>query len=285
MKLIFSLIVLSILSNGVAQDAKTLLWGIVKPGSTDTSYVFGTIHMLPKKEFTIEPKVKKAFNKSSVLVMEVDLDMDLKLQMEMAHKMVIPNGQTLKDYMSPEEFVVLKSYCIDSLKISEKKFERYIHIKPFFLTALLMKDEYGDIKSFEQEFDKLAKKQKKNVKGLESIQFQIGLTDSISMKDQIAMMKEGLYSEGKNEFYEMVKLYQQEDFQALYSMIVSDTKDYSNFNQLFLADRNQKWIPVINELVANQKVFIAVGAGHLGGDSGVIQLLKNSGYHVFPILD
>ena len=105
------------------------------------------------------------------------------------------------------------------------------------------------------------------------------------MPDQIKMLQEGLYSHGKNEFYKMTNLYLQEDLKGLYEMILNDSDEYGNFNELFLVQRNQKWIPVIKDLSSNQKVFIAVGAGHLGGETGILNLLQLQGYTVFPIMD
>jgi uncharacterized protein YbaP (TraB family) len=58
---------------------------------------------------------------------------------------------------------------------------------------------------------------------------------------------------------------------------------FKNHGDMLLADRNKKWIPLIEDLVKEQTTFIAVGSGHLASETGVIQLLRNAGYKVEPL--
>jgi uncharacterized protein YbaP (TraB family) len=66
-------------------------------------------------------------------------------------------------------------------------------------------------------------------------------------------------------------------------MISEETDMLPEFNHWFFDVRNANWIPVIEKQIRQQATFIAVGAGHLGGTNGVLELLKKQGYVVTGI--
>ncbi len=88
----------------------------------EPSYLYGTIHILPKEQFEIPKSLERAFKTCSTLAMEVDLNMSASEKIAMAQRAVIADGKTLKDLMEPQDYIRLKMYCIDSLKWSESKF-------------------------------------------------------------------------------------------------------------------------------------------------------------------
>jgi uncharacterized protein YbaP (TraB family) len=65
--------------------------------------------------------------------------------------------------------------------------------------------------------------------------------------------------------------------------VTSESSQINNFNQDFLDVRNKNWIPVIESQIKVNSTFIAVGAAHLPGENGVINLLKMKGYTVEPV--
>jgi uncharacterized protein YbaP (TraB family) len=84
-------------------------------------------------------------------------------------------------------------------------------------------------------------------------------------------------------FDEMLQSYLAEDLDKLYGLITKESASFPDFTENLLNKRNRNWIPVIEEQIKSQPTFIAVGAGHLSGDSGVINLLKQKGYQGTPI--
>jgi hypothetical protein len=84
----------------------------------------------------------------------------------------------------------------------------------------------------------------------------------------------------KKKFAEMEELYLQQDLDRLSEL----SKESSNYlNRSFLEDRNLDWIPKIENMMKDKVVFVAVGAAHLAGQEGVIELLIKNGYHVLPV--
>jgi uncharacterized protein YbaP (TraB family) len=263
-----------------SQSNAQLLYRISGNGLTKDSYIFGTIHTMPKEDFEMPKKVMDALKSSEAIAMEIDMNMSMSEQIEMAKMTLIPNGETLKNYMADSAYIKLKSYCMDTLAWKESKFDKYAHMKPFFFSSVVLQEKIGKQKSFEMEFQKLAKKYDKPLMGLETVMYQMETIDRISIKDQIQFMDD---FSNMSEFDVMFDLYLKEDINALYTLISSETDMLPEFNHWFLEVRNTNWIPVIEKQIRQQTTFIAVGAGHLGGTNGVLELLKKQGYVVTGI--
>ena len=259
-----------------------LLYRISGNRLNQDSYLFGTIHTMPKEDFEMPKKVMDALKSCGTIALEIDLNMSLSEKIELAKMTVLPNGGTLKDYMTDSSYTKLKSYCMDSLSWKESKFEQYSHMKPFFFSSVVLQEKIGKQKSFEMEFDKLAKKYKMPLIGLETVMYQMETIDRVSIKDQLQFMDD---FSNMSEFDEMFSLYEKEDINGLYKMISEETEMLPEFNHWFLDVRNANWIPVIEKQISKEATFIAVGAGHLGGTNGVLELLKKQGYSVTGIND
>jgi hypothetical protein len=79
-----------------------------------------------------------------------------------------------------------------------------------------------------------------------------------------------------------VQLYKDQDIEGMQRQ-ASEDPEIAGFEQILLINRNRNWIPVMERMMAEKPTFFAVGAGHLGGANGVLQLLKTAGYTVEPI--
>ncbi len=257
-----------------------LLYRISGKGLTKDSYVFGTIHTMPKEDFEMPKKVMDAFKSCEIIALEIDINMSLSEQIELAKMTMLPTGETLKNYMTDSSYNKLKSYCMDSLSWKESKFDKYAHMKPFFFSSVVLQEKIGKQKSFEMEFQKLAKKYDKALMGLETVMYQMETIDRISIKDQIQFMDD---FSNMSEFDVLFNLYEKEDINGLHKMISEETDMLPEFNHWFLDVRNANWIPVIEKQISTEATFIAVGAGHLGGTTGVLELLKKQGYTITGI--
>ena len=113
--------------------------------------------------------------------------------------------------------------------------------------------------------------------------FQTSLFDEIPYEDQAEDLSEILNDRSAMEeiFDFMITVYKKEDIEQLYEA----SADYFSDQELevLLHERNKDWIPKIVEMAKDKPTFFAVGAGHLGGEEGVISLLKGAGYTVKPI--
>ncbi len=261
----------------------SLLWEIKSPQINKSSFLYGTIHMVKKEDFKLKEKVKRSFNSCTKLALEVDLNMSLKTKMDVAMSTLLPNNKSIDEFMSKDEFMKLKAYAVDSIGISEKKFNKYKRLKPFYLSSILIKESLGKIKSYDEEFHKMSSKNNMSEIGLESIKSQLKIIDQTSIQDQVKMLLEGIENQEASSFDQMVKAYNEEDIKTLYNIIKSESTDIEGFQYNFIEKRNQNWISVIEKTINTEPTFIAVGAGHLYGEKGVINLLKKQGYDVNPV--
>lgn len=269
---------LSLTTIGQAQ----LLYQISGNGLSAPSFVYGTIHMLPKDQFELSQSLKRAFDASSTLAMEVDLNMGAAQKIALAQQVLLPEGKTLQDFMTEQDFIKLKIYCLDSLKWSTSKFERSSKLKPMFFSSVLIQESMKDMASYEMEFNKMAKKKHMQTIGLETVEFQLSLFDQLPMQTQVDMLKEDYNSDMKN-FDTLLACYLKEDLEALNILMNAETASYPEFNELLLVNRNKSWIEPMAQQMLKESTFFAVGAGHLGGPNGVLELLKQKGYTVSAI--
>lgn len=119
---------------------------------------------------------------------------------------------------------------------------------------------------------------------LETLDFQFQIFESISIEEQIEMMFE---EKNKNinpvEIYnKMLTFYKEQNLDSLLKMTLEDDL-MKKLEDKALTGRNKDWIPKIEKIVNDKPAFIAVGAAHLPGETGVINLLREQGYTVNPL--
>lgn len=285
-KLLLTILVLTNLFSSSAQgQEKSLLWEISGNGLKQKSYLFGTIHIIKKNDFFLSDIMKEKLKSSSLLVTEIAMKVPLAKQIELAKKMFLPEDKTIESYLSKEDFVLLKTYILDTLKIKKGKFKKYMRLKPFFLSSVISAQQIGDVKSYEKEFEKLAQKYNLNNIGLETIDYQLSVVETMSIEDQAKSLLSDIKTSGNNSasMDNLTKAYKEQDIEKLYTIISSESDEMKGFMENFLFTRNKNWIPLIENIVKVQSAFIAVGAGHLGGENGLINLLKKDGYILTPI--
>jgi len=278
--LFFGLLATSIFGQ---EKNNSLLWKI-EGDSIQTSYIFGTIHLLPQEDFVLKDKVKSAFNKAEVVYLELDMD-DPSFMKDMMKYSMLEKGDELKSHMDSTEYVFLNQYMNKNIGVGLQQFNRF---KPFSLTSMIMTTLIGEQPaSYELTFINMVKETEKELKGLETIESQIAVFDNISYDEQIDGIIKMLKSpeDTKKLYANMITLYKSEDITKLFESMNDYFDNDKEMIKRLLFDRNENWAQQIPQISKKQKVFYAVGAGHLGGDKGVIQLLKSAGFNVTPVLD
>ncbi len=265
------------------QGPRTIFWQISGNGLALPSYLFGTIHIMPKDQFESYDLVDQKLKQSRQLILEMKVDVPLKQQIEWAQKLLLPKGQTLKDFMPEDDFDGLKTYVTDSLGVKDMLFNTYIKFKPFAFYSALIPSIIGEnIEGYELYFSKIAKRKKIPVRQLETFDFQLGIFDSIPNEEQMKMF----FSEDQDirkELTDMLSVYHQQDIYRMAESF-SDDSIASGFENRLIAVRNEAWIPKIIGYIQEEPSFIAVGAGHLAGRYGLIRQLREKGYDIEPVM-
>ncbi|MFC6996433.1 TraB/GumN family protein [Rufibacter roseus] len=259
---------------------QSLLWKVSGKG-IKTSYLFGTFHLVPKEEFVMPGKVKQKMMKSETVVFEVDLDSpELTRGLSKAMRM----NKSIESLMTPQDYSLLSQFVHDTL---EKNMDQFRFIKPGFLGQLLLYPKllgYAP-ESYDLELLNLAKKWHKNISVLETPQEQIALFDQSTLETQATQLLNNVkqFDRQRHLMRKMLDLYQQEDLEGLYSLIASQ-RGPEDSQELLLDERNKKWLTPLLRQMQETRSFVAVGAAHLPGDTGLIELLRQQGYKVEPVL-
>ncbi|MEP1033398.1 TraB/GumN family protein [Ekhidna sp.] len=273
----------SIISEARGQKLEsTLLWK-VEGDSIVTSYIFGTFHLLPQADFEMKEKVEQAFDASEQIVMELDMD-NPAMQSELMQNAFMKDGQTLDKLLSEEDYQTLDVYMKETTGIGLVQVNRF---KPFFVSAMLIPSLMeGTPASYEMTFVQRAMSREKEIFGLETATEQAGMFDNIPYETQAEELMKVVTEkkEMADLFEQMIKTYKKENIDRMYELILENMSD-KNQEKFLLIDRNINWLPKIATFSMQKSTFYAVGAGHLGGDFGMIRLLKEAGYKVTPILN
>jgi uncharacterized protein len=261
--------------------AKPALWKVADKDTT--IYLFGTIHLLPKGIEWYDGKLATAFEQSKELVTEIPETSDGQTMNVMLKYGMLPAGQTLRTGMSAEEKTKYEG-AMTGLGLPPGAFDRY---KPWFAAVALavlplQKAGYSMENGIENQLDKRNKALGRPRTGLETLEFQLGIFDGFSPEVQ----KTYLFSvidalpTITTDIDKMVQSWSKGDVDALAALLNDDSDDPAIYDAL-LVQRNKNWALWIDDRLDQPgAVFIAVGAGHLGGKDSVQALLSKRGIKV-----
>lgn len=286
--------ILSILSlgllvgiNAIGQQTNTLLWEIKSPQGK-VSHVFGTYHLFGPAYLKTRPKVKEAFEKAKTVVVETVVDSSkmqaLAMQGSMAPKSLRQMLDSTEYSLVREEF--LKKTGMDIIMFDSFKPMYAMANYSMSLAIKEMGDDYVPAKAtIDMALAILGKKMGKKVVGLESMEEQMAiLFDYATPEEQavelVQLIKDSV--ETKEMTKKLLATYKAEDLNGMLALSLQEQSMALDMSVL-LEERNKNWIAPLMKLLDEGDVFIAVGALHLPGESGVLALLKREGYAISPI--
>lgn len=264
-------------------DNNSLLWEISGKGIQKPSYLFGTFHLMCKEDIKFSKALQQALDNSDEVYFEMDLD-DASNTLGALFYMNMKDGKSLNDLYSAEDYKRLSRYFQDSLGMPLTMLNR---MKPNFLEALLYPKMMPckTMSGVEEELMKYAKTQKKEIKGFETIEFQASVFDSIPYEQQAKDLLKTIdsLSDYKKYFDTMLLVYKTQNLKEIEGMFTKTEFGMEENRDILLDNRNKNWVSQLKEILKNKSVFVAVGAGHLVGEKGLIELLKREGYKLRPI--
>lgn len=260
-----------------AQEEQSLLWEVSGNGLPHSSYLFGTIHVICPDDFFWTDHFEQAFNETKQLYLEMDMS-DPELMQKMQQELMTPQkGWT--EGLAEEDIkmllgVVAKMSGIEPEMMSPDLLEEF---SPFILTQLIILGGLDCALPASYDMDILEKAQNKNmpIKGLEDLEVQLKALRSMALEDMFASTQQEDF-----QLKTLIDVYKKQDIEALYELMHATEIKISDD---LLKDRNHNWIPVIEEAAKELPTFFAFGAGHLAGDDGIIQLLREKGYTIKAI--
>ncbi|MGR3810559.1 TraB/GumN family protein [Jiulongibacter sp. NS-SX5] len=281
-KIVYAFIALFTAFTSLGQQSNTFLYKIEGNGLEKPSYLFGTIHLMCQSDFQISEALKSAGEQTEQLVLELDMD-DPQMMMKMQQNMMMTGGETLDNFISEEDYQTVADYFKTNVGIP---LDAVKQVKPFMTMSMLYPSLLGcPLKTYEQELTVLAQGESKEVIGLETVAEQLGFIDAISLEEQAEILVKSVkeIDDAKAEFDRMIKSYLSEDLEELETIMEESKFSFENLEEKLLTNRNQNWVAAIPKIIAEQSSLIAVGAGHLLGEKGLLKLLKAEGYEITPV--
>jgi len=271
----------------------TLLWKISGNGLSRSSYLYGTMHVLCAEDATVSDSLKFVIKNCDQIYFELDMD-NLGETLGALKYLRMNNGTKLSELLTQEEYAKVEAY----FKQNSLPLSMFNRVKPFFISSLIGEqmmacggqEGEGSFLSQKNGMEELimreSKQYNKEIKGLETTDFQASIFDSIPYEKQAKELVTYIDSIDtyKASTLEMVKAYREQNLELLDSLTnKSDPGMEAEYMDLLLYGRNRHWVEKMPALMKENCLLFAVGAGHLPGEQGVINLLRKKGYKLTPM--
>ncbi len=288
MKRILAIIALLLLAVPAANAQ--LLWKISGRGIEKPSYILGTHHAVPYTFCDTIPGLMKAFGEVGHVVGEFDmLKMDAMTPQQvqnMQKMMMMPADTTMASLFSDAQRDTLDAYLKNTLGAN---LQMLSSMKPMTIMVTVQQKmlmeiipDIASLTGIDKYMQTLAAEKGKQVGGLETMEYQLGLLYGSSLQDQAdALMDMVRRSNSKELLQELTAAYKTQNLDTLWK-IFQDQMTQLEYDAL-VKTRNLNWLEEMKVLLPTRSALYVVGAGHLPGDAGMINLLRDAGYKVKPV--
>ncbi len=263
------------------------MWQI--DGASNSIYLLGSIHMLRKKDHPIPSAIYDAYAQAEALIMEIDMDdIDPVAEQALATELgLIQDGRTLRDLMGPELYAQAESLAQElqiPLKLLEKSEPWYAAINVEMM--MLMRLGFNPMQGIEFHLSEIAKRDNKEIFGLETTRQQLEFLDGLSPEAQRDLLIQTLSEsmELTEVMDDLIDAWRYGDIEFLEKSLLVDMQEIDELHQTIVVNRNRNWVVKIQELLLEKDDYlIIVGALHLVGKEGVPNLLSQRGFDVIQL--
>lgn len=265
----------------------------IKPAKGKPSYLFGTYHLLPASWLNKHPKVLEILQQVNSVVVETEIEPSALTKM--MDYMVMPQGESYQKHLKADQIDSLNQFLLLELGIG---FEPLQLLAPSFISSMLAMQFANKIITVEETPEnsekmdgfiaKQAKSMGKNVLQLETVDEQLNLLfkQNRSMLEQINEVM--AYVRDVDSMMNLTKVlheaYVNQDLQKMMDIADLENPQNAYFTHYLVNNRNKNWAAFLPKRIRKKQLFIAVGALHLPGENGLINLLKQQGFTITPII-
>jgi len=260
------------------------LWRV--SAGNNTVYLLGSIHVLKGGDDILNGPMRKAFNDSQILVFEVDLKemATPNAQQTILAKGMLPAGDSLEKMINKETYELAKAKT-EELGLDITAFSQF---KPWFFIMTLSVFKLNMLGfSSQNGIDTLlyskATQSGKKVLGLETFEQQMDMLDTMSKIDQDELVRQAIQDLDvlEEELDTILNAWSTGDMDKLEATILKSFKEFPDIYRVIITERNKKWIKRIESFLGEKENhMLVVGAAHLAGNDGLVELLKKKGYPV-----
>jgi len=273
---------------------KLFCWKVTGPEG-GVAYLLGTIHVGRADLYPLAPVIETSFKQADTLVTETDLiepQDSARLLKLLMQKGTYPLGDSVENHIGGETRAHLARYIAATKELAAD----YTHLKPWFLSVAIAVIEAKRIglntnEGIDRHFVDQATAMHKPIGTLETSEFQLDLMNSFSdeLQDQL-LLSDLLDSENKSELMErMIQAWKSGSTDAMEEITLRYQNDHPKLKLAFqkiIDERNDAMTQQIEQFLKTPKTyFVAVGAGHLTGERGILSQLRGKNYEIEQLHD
>jgi len=267
-----------------ADEAHHTLW--VAKGAHNTVYLLGSVHVLKPGDRDLPAEALRAYSQAAALVMEIDLNslgtdpslgIDPKLE-------TLPEGETLAGVLGPSIYERFTTH-VRTLGLEPDTFATF---QPWFAALAMQQAElaqqgFDSGSGVDEQFAERAASDHKPIIALETIEQQLGFFAHLSIDQQrrflLYMLDDA--DDTLDSADAVVAAWRSGDVVRLERLLRESSEQYPELFRTLTTDRNRRWLPTVTGLLAaRQDYLVIVGALHLVGQDGLVNLLRQAGYQV-----
>ena len=283
-----TLVLLAFLAGTITSNAQ-LLWKVSGNGLKNSSYILGTHHVASSDICDMIAGFDAAYKAIEQVYGEVETEKmnSATAQMKILSNSFMPKGQKMSSLFTEEQAVKINEFLKPILGAELPAFDKF---KPVTLTSMIqvllaqkLSPDFDAKKAIDSHMQAKAKKDNKATKGLETIEFQINLLYGTPLEDQAKELLEmaEMGPKAEESIIQLTESYLKQDLDALLKIMMEDSEPEELEDILYA--RNRNWIGLMKDIMTQAPTMFVVGAGHLPGDLGVLNLLNKEGYKVEPV--
>ena len=288
-------LLLAVLALAIAANAQ-LLWKVSGNRLGRPSYVMGTYHFAPAAMIDKIPGMDQAFKGCDIVIGELEKESMVgpEAQALAAQAMMAPADSTLDKLYTPEEYAIIEEVFNKYFGSMGVKLSQMNILKPMAISAQMQAMQA--IKYFPNlnpnDLIDVAVQTRANDEGrpslaLETIEEQIDLLFNTPLSQQAIGLLESCKNDDKFTLMSnaIVEAYMDQDLDKIQAVLEDPELSGEGSNEMdaLLYSRNRNWVEKLITIMPERACLVCVGAGHLPGEQGLLQLLRNAGYTVEPV--
>ncbi len=252
-------------------------------------YLCGTIHILRERDYPLPAGYETAYQNSDELLLELPPGAATSgnLTLRMRELGTLPEDSRLDQWLDTADWEKVRTWAgkrgMDSAMINR--------FHPWFVALMMVAVEYevlgaGAAHGVDQHFETRARSDGKPGSGLETVEEQLALFSGMTREQELDVLQQTLaeLETVEKEYEAMIQAWRKGDLDQLQSMLFREASRHPELMNLFLTRRNHAWVPRLAGLLREgRKVMVLVGAGHLGGEDGVLRLLEQEGFRIYRL--
>ncbi len=258
------------------------VWAI--RGDHNTVYLAGSVHLLKSTDASLPPAFERAYAGSRALVMELDLGAVDPMQAAgwMMEHGALPQGTDLRHAIGEDRY---RRVSTEANRLG-LPMEMANQLAPWVLGLQLMELQYAQLgfdsqSGVEQQLEQRAQADGKRTSGLETLQEQLGVFETLTSEQQakfLDLVVTEMHEVGADT-QAVVGAWRAGDSVKLAALLSDEYKSFPALYRTLVTDRNKRWVPQIERLLKERdNYFVVVGALHLVGDTGLLELMRRDGF-------